>query len=179
MAEGPDRRGKSCVVCGRPVAGLDEARLVGGQWFCSPSHLLAAEGRTKRRRPSRGWLGTALVIGAVVALASFIRHPNTTGPCERRASSPAVAGRGRGARDEGSLRRKAHARRTSGRREIHVRRIRPDGLCRCELVLRRTRRRPRRSSLRGESVHLRDRRSKLPRSGRSGCAPKMRQWARR
>jgi hypothetical protein len=65
-------RSPQCVVCGRPVKGLEDARQEGKLWFCSPSHHLDYRGPSetkKRRGPLRRVLRwTLIVFGVLVVL---------------------------------------------------------------------------------------------------------------
>lgn len=74
-------RKRQCSVCGRNVEQLDEAILSGKHWFCSASHFLEWEGRSKRRRAPRrialSIISLALVVGFVVQLVAR-NHPRGT-----------------------------------------------------------------------------------------------------
>jgi len=66
-------RSPQCVVCGRSVKGLEDARQEGKLWFCSPSHHLSYRGPTGKVKQHRGPLRRALrwtliAFGVLIAL---------------------------------------------------------------------------------------------------------------
>ena len=62
-------RSPKCVVCGRSVRGMEDAREEGKLWFCSPSHHLdyrGPSGTKKRKRKVKKWV--LIFVGLFVLL---------------------------------------------------------------------------------------------------------------
>ena len=85
-----------CVVCGRSVRGLEDARKEGKLWFCSPSHHLSyrgpSEAKTRKRTGRRIVKWVVIVFALLIVLAlipAFVGKDKvkTTSSTNRRTST--------------------------------------------------------------------------------------------
>jgi hypothetical protein len=90
-----------CSKCGRPVRGLSDARLEGGDWYCSPSCFLqAASSGARQRKPPRRrrlirtaikWTLIAFVLLIVLSVVlAAVGVGETTPKSHRRAAARAT-----------------------------------------------------------------------------------------
>ena len=81
-------RSDQCVVCGRSIRGLEDARKEGKLWFCSPSHHLSYRGPSEtkaRRRTGRRVLKWVVIVFVLLVVLAVI--PALTGYGKKNSSS--------------------------------------------------------------------------------------------
>lgn len=91
-------------VCGRSIAGMEDARKEGGRWFCSPSCLMQGSSGTWKQKPRHKWrrrilwtvgiivvlLGGLIALGAAVGTKKAHGHRSDTGSIKATAIPASV-----------------------------------------------------------------------------------------